>query len=106
MRPRTGATGQPLTRRRSDLGVLLGGLTLLVICSIPASSGRVGSLEQQLFEAVNGLSDAMEPPAHAAQFLGAHNPLNVIGGLGMGVAIGGAINLALRVPSTAGSIGP
>jgi membrane-associated phospholipid phosphatase len=214
LRSRTGTTGRRLTRRRSDVGALLGGLAVLVMCSIPASSGRVGSLEQQVFEAVNGLSDALEPPAHAAQFLGvlaigpvialiafitrrprlavaallataakllaervlwefvqrerpavtepaaiiragsattglsfvsghvvlvtalawvttpylprrwrilpwivvalvafariylgAHNPLDVIGGLGMGVAIGGAINLALRVPSTSGSIG-
>lgn len=46
---------------------------------IPASSGDVGSIEQQAFEAINGLPDALEPLAHA---------------------IGGVVNLALRVPTT------
>jgi len=61
---------RPVTRRRSDLGVLFGGLALLVVCAIPASSGRVGSVEQWAFEAINGLPDALEPIANAAQFLG------------------------------------
>jgi membrane-associated phospholipid phosphatase len=33
-------------------------------------------------------------------YLGAHNPLDVVGGLGIGLAIGGAVNLALGVPVT------
>jgi membrane-associated phospholipid phosphatase len=31
-------------------------------------------------------------------YLGAHNPLDVVGGLGLGIAIGGATNLILGVP--------
>ena len=39
-------------------------------------------------------------------YVGAHNPLDVIGGVGLGVAIGGALNLVVGVPeSTAGPDG-
>ena len=31
-------------------------------------------------------------------YLGAHNPLDVIGGVGLGIAIGGLINLVVGVP--------
>ncbi|HWC71124.1 MAG TPA: phosphatase PAP2 family protein, partial [Actinomycetota bacterium] len=36
--------------------------------------------------------------AFARVYLGAHNPLDVAGGFGLGLAIGGAVNLALGVP--------
>jgi membrane-associated phospholipid phosphatase len=40
-------------------------------------------------------------------YLGAHNPLDVAGGFGLGLAIGGAVNLALGVPEAgAGRLPP
>ncbi|HJR98913.1 MAG TPA: phosphatase PAP2 family protein [Actinomycetota bacterium] len=59
-----------MTRRRIDAVALVGGLALLVICAVPASSGRVGETERSVLEAINGLPDALEPAMLAAQFLG------------------------------------
>lgn len=59
-----------MTRRRVDAVALAGGIGLLGVCAIPASSGRVGGAERAVFEAINGLPDALEPAMLAAQFLG------------------------------------
>ena len=59
-----------VTRRRIDAAALAGGLALLALCAIPASSGRVDGPERAVFEAINGLPDALEPVMLAAQFLG------------------------------------
>jgi undecaprenyl-diphosphatase len=58
------------TRRRADIVALVGGIAVLLVCAIPASSGRVGDAERAVFEAVNGLPDTLEPAMVAAQFLG------------------------------------
>jgi membrane-associated phospholipid phosphatase len=59
-----------VTRRRIDAVALAGGLGLLALCAIPASSGRVDGAERAVFEAINGLPDVLEPAMLAAQFLG------------------------------------
>jgi membrane-associated phospholipid phosphatase len=40
----------------------------------------------------------------ARVYLGAHNPFDVVGGAGLGLAIAGALNLALGVPVRAGRV--
>jgi undecaprenyl-diphosphatase len=35
-------------------------------------------------------------------YLGAHNPLDVVGGAGLGLAVAGALNLAFGVPAPVG----
>ena len=44
--------------------------------------------------------------AFARLYLGAHAPLDVAGGVGLGAAIGGAVCLLVGVPSAAGDAGP
>ncbi|MGH2629876.1 MAG: phosphatase PAP2 family protein [Actinomycetota bacterium] len=48
----------------------MSGSLLLVACAIPASSGDVGGPERSIFEAVNGLTGALEPAMFGVQFLG------------------------------------
>ncbi|MET0800800.1 MAG: phosphatase PAP2 family protein [Actinomycetota bacterium] len=62
--------GPATRRRRSDAVAAVCGSLLLVACAIPASSGQVRGPERSVFEAINGLPDALEPAMLAAQFLG------------------------------------
>ncbi len=59
-----------MTRRRADTAAVVGGLSALVLCAIPASTGRVGELERAVFEAINGLPGTLEPVMVGAQLLG------------------------------------
>jgi undecaprenyl-diphosphatase len=42
--------------------------------------------------------------AFARMFLGAHAPLDVLGGFGLGLALGGAVNLVVAVPASDGAV--
>jgi undecaprenyl-diphosphatase len=59
-----------LVRRRSDGIGLAAGLAGFALCAFVARSGTVGDPERQVFEAINGLPDALEPLAFGAQILG------------------------------------
>jgi len=57
-------------RRRSDVVAGLVGLSGLAICGFIVRDGSVGSFERSIFESLNGLPDALEPPMRIAQLLG------------------------------------
>lgn len=62
--------GRGFERRGLD-GVVLGaGLLVLGACGLAARDGTVSDPERAVFEAVNHLSDGLEPLMHNVQFLG------------------------------------
>jgi myosin-crossreactive antigen len=52
--------------RRRDATAVGAGLAALAACAAVARDGTVHSPERTVFEAVNGLPDALEGPMHAA----------------------------------------
>lgn len=75
----------PFRRRRAD-GVAAGaGIALLAACAAVAREGTVPDPERRVFEAVNGLPNALEGPMHVAQFLGvlAVGPIVALVALGL-----------------------
>ena len=58
------------TRRRIDAFVALGGLALVGACGLVVRDGMVGPAEVAVFEAINGLPDALSPAMRGAQLLG------------------------------------
>jgi membrane-associated phospholipid phosphatase len=79
-----------VVRRRLDLFVAAAGGGLFAVCGLVARTGKVGEAERAIFTAVNGLPEALEPPAVAAQFLG-------VLGVGPVVALVAAITRRLRL---------
>jgi undecaprenyl-diphosphatase len=76
---------EPFRRRRTD-GVAVGaGVAILAACAAVARDGTVRSPERSVFEAVNGLPDALSGPMHVAQFLGvlAVGPIVALVALGL-----------------------
>jgi undecaprenyl-diphosphatase len=57
-------------RRRVDIVIGLFGLAVLILCAIVVRDGTVGSIERRVFEAINGLPEALSPVMQSAQFLG------------------------------------
>ena len=56
----------------------------------PGSTERIRADAVYTLAALNGV---------ARIYLGAHNPLDIVGGAGLGVTIAGALNLAFGVPA-------
>jgi undecaprenyl-diphosphatase len=64
------ARARAVTRRPGYLLVALVGLLLMLGSGAVAANGRVGTAERAVFEAVNGLPDALRPPMWVLQLAG------------------------------------
>lgn len=66
----TTASSRWVRHQRSALVVAAVGAVIATVCSLIAASGRVGSVERAVFEAVNGLPNALEWPMWLLQLGG------------------------------------
>jgi len=57
-------------RRRADAWAVLGGLIVLAVCMFIVRSGEVGSVEEAVFHAINGLPDVLQAPVWLFQIPG------------------------------------
>lgn len=57
-------------RRRADAWAVLGGLVVLAACMFIVRSGKVGSVEEAVFHAINGLPDFLQAPVWLFQIPG------------------------------------
>lgn len=57
-------------RRPVDVWLVLGGLLVLVVCMFIVRSGEVGSVEEAVFHAINGLPDFLQAPMWLFQIPG------------------------------------
>ena len=57
-------------RRQEDVIAAVVGLAILVVCVLFAHNGTVGSVEARVFQAINGLPDALSPVMTKVQLLG------------------------------------
>lgn len=62
--------GLRYVRRRADAWAVLGGLVVLAVCMFIVRSGEVGSVEEAVFHAVNGLPDFLQAPVWLFQVPG------------------------------------
>ena len=67
-------------RRRADVVAVVAGGAVFTACALIAHNGRVSGAERAVFEAINGLTSALEQVGNLVQFLGtlAVGPLVVI----------------------------
>ena len=57
-------------RRRADAWAVLGGLVVLAACMFIVRSGEVGTVEEAVFHAINGLPDFLQAPVWLFQIPG------------------------------------
>ncbi len=114
------ATTALRTRRRTDGVAAVAALAVLVLGMVAVRHGSVSAPERRIFHAINDLPGALYPVLWPFQqlgvliagpivalvalvcltrvYVGAHNPLDVVCGAALGLAIGGMINLGIGVP--------
>ena len=86
-----------------DLITLAASLAVFAGCAVIAADGRVSPAERAVFHAINGLPGWLYRPMLYAQYLGAHNPLDVVGGAAIGLIIAAVLDLILDVARDRGS---
>jgi len=57
-------------RRRPATWIVIAEITVVAVCMVIVSGGRVGSAEQSVFRAINGLPDALHAPMWVFQIFG------------------------------------
>jgi undecaprenyl-diphosphatase len=65
-----GPDERAIERRTRELVAATAGLAILGACALVARNGRVGPLEGDVFQGINGLSDGLSPVMRGAQLLG------------------------------------
>ena len=91
-------------RRRGDIWAIPAGLTVLGACMYVVRNGEVGSLEESVFHAINGLPDWLKAPLWVFQLFGmlAIVALAAVAALALrrtrlGIAIAAAIPIKLAM---------
>ena len=108
----TDITAHP-RRHARDATVVLVGAALLVLFALPVEPGGVSRPELAALRAINGVPDVPFAlawlPMHLGSlavlvgllriYVGAHLPLDILGGAALGLAAGGAVHLVVGSPA-------
>src|SRR5437762_3181083 len=110
--------GRVYQRRWADVLVPAAGLGLVIVCGVLVANQLVAGTDVALFHRINHWPGWLYPPMWVVQlsgvigalpllaaavclsrvYRGAHFPLDVIAGAGLGMFIGGVLNLVFGVP--------